>query len=124
MSIIVKILLDIQHKIKLYHWSTKIYSRHIASDNLHKRLVDLTDSFIEKYIARYSRDVLKIKNDQINLKTFTDKEMQVFLEKDVKDFLINVIPKHIHPSKDTDLINIRDEMLAEINQALYLFSLN
>ena len=37
--------------------------------------------------------------------------------------LIEEVPKGLKKT-DTDLINIRDEMLAELNQLLYLFTLH
>jgi hypothetical protein len=36
--------------------------------------------------------------------------------------LVEVVPKGL-TAADTDLLNIRDEMLAELNQYLYLFTL-
>jgi len=45
-------ILDI---IKLYHWNTKVYSRHIATDELHKSLSKLTDSYLEKHFCEKGR---------------------------------------------------------------------
>jgi hypothetical protein len=39
------------------------------------------------------------------------------------NFLKNDLPKNLG-SNDTDLLNIRDEMLSNLNKTLYLFTLN
>jgi hypothetical protein len=39
------------------------------------------------------------------------------------NFLKNDLPKNLE-SSDTDLLNIRDEMLSNLNKTLYLFTLN
>jgi hypothetical protein len=122
MLIICKFL-DYLNQIKLYHWNTMEYSRHKASDELYSNLQDTIDKFVECYIGRYGRKIvfqgstqkisLDIQNDKSILKLLDD--MCKFLEKD--------IPKYIK-SSDTDLLNIRDEILGHVNQTKYLFTLN
>lgn len=106
--------------IKLYHWETKTFSRHKASDELHSKLSELIDKFIEVYIGGYTRpifnEVFKIKVNQLD-----DNNIKDVLHEYIR-FLQYKIPKYIKES-DTHLLNIRDEMLAEINKTLYLFTL-
>jgi hypothetical protein len=106
-------------EIKLYHWNTKIYARHIATDTLFNTLLGLLDTFVEVYIGRYTR--LSGENLHLKLKTYTDTEIQELVKK-FSYFLKNDISKMLKES-DTDLLNIRDEMLAEIHKTLYLFTL-
>jgi hypothetical protein len=51
-----------------------------------------------------------------------EKEATAFVKKCIRT-LIEVVPKGLAPA-DTDLVNIRDEMLGELNQLLYLFTLD
>ena len=41
--------LEILNTIKIYHWSTLSYPTHKATDELHEKMSELVDSFIEKY---------------------------------------------------------------------------
>ncbi len=104
--------------IKLYHWQTKLYARHIASDALLTLLLVNIDRFIETYSGRYERPDFKQEDFQISVSEFNDKTI-VSLLNHYTNFLKNVLPRDI---KDTDLLNIRDEMLADINKTLYLFT--
>lgn len=104
-------ILDI---IKLYHWNTKVYSRHISTDELYKSLGKLTDSYVEKSFGENGRIPV---HNTVSYQTLSDKEF----EKEVMSFKEYLI-KLQNPS--TDLSNIRDEMLGEVNQFLYLWSFN
>jgi hypothetical protein len=42
---------------------------------------------------------------------------------DMENYLINELPTMLDPKKDTDLLNIRDEILASVNQTKYLLTL-
>lgn len=105
--------------IKLYHWSTYSYARHKASDALYEKLSELVDKFIEVYMGSYSRPKYEDKFD-ISVKQF-DEEIIDELKRYI-DYMSNELPKFLKES-DTDLLNIRDEMLSELNQTLYLFTL-
>ena len=43
--------MEMLNTIKIYHWSTLSYPTHKATDELHEKMSELVDSFIEKYIA-------------------------------------------------------------------------
>lgn len=107
--------------IKLYHWSTQSYSRHKASDELYENIQTGMDKFVEVYIGIYGRkEVFKGKASNYDLRIYTDKDAIIMLDMIVQ-FLEKDIPKLV---KETDLLNIRDEILANVNQAKYLFTLN
>jgi hypothetical protein len=106
--------------IKLYHWSTHSYSRHKASDQLYGDIQTGMDTFVEKYIGIYGRkEVFKGKCMPIDTKLLNDKEAVTLLHNMTK-FLEEEVPKY---TKETDLLNIRDEILGNVNQAKYLFTL-
>ena len=107
--------------MKLYHWQTKQYPRHIASDTLFANLLASMDLFVETYIGRYKRPEF---NDDfsVDVVQFSDKDI-VNLLREYSTFLNKEVPKHLNPETDTDLLNIRDDILGKINQTLYLFTL-
>jgi hypothetical protein len=111
--------------IKLYHWTTMKYSRHKATDDLHASIQSGMDKFIEVYIGIYGRkEVFKGKSTPIDLTLISDRDAINTLD-DICDFLQKELPRHLDKNKsNTDLLNIRDEILANINQAKYLFTLD
>jgi len=118
-STVLRVLLEVNNQLKLFHWQTQFYSRHKASDDYIKKLTELTDKFLEVYQGKYGK--LKLGTSvQINLYDTNDntvieyvRTFHNFLEND----LMNVIS-----SRDSDLTNIRDELLGETKQFLYLLN--
>lgn len=117
---IVLFFFELQMNLKMYHWTTESYSNHKATNKLLDKLSDLIDSFIEKYMGAYSRPVMK-SGSNVLIQNMT-KTKYVKLLKTAQEYLRGDLEKVI--SKNTELLNIRDEMLGELDQALYLATLN
>jgi hypothetical protein len=102
---------------KVYHWNTTSYARHMATDRFNGSMQPIVDKFIEVFIGRYQ---LKPNVNQVNLRpeNLTDEGIKQYFIR-AKEYL-QELDKFL---SDTDLLNIRDELLAEINQTLYLFEL-
>lgn len=110
----------VRDQMKLYHWTTNNYSRHIASDAFVDNLSLKMDTFME-VIQGTENKRLNIKNNsKFNFKRETDKSIIVLLE-DFKEWLSFDLPKYIN-KKNTDLFNIRDDILSDVNNTLYLFT--
>jgi hypothetical protein len=103
---------------KLYHWNTTSYPRHIASDRFDDVLESLMDKFMEVFIGRYQIKPMihKISIEDVYV---SDKGIETAY-KQVREVL-SEMQKNI---PDSDLLNIRDELVSEINKNLYLFTLN
>jgi len=117
---IVLVFLEMLNVIKLYHWKTRSYSQHKATDELYERLNKNIDEFVEVLLGKdESRIKLMEKRidlaDSENLKDFKARiyEYRQFLT----DFNI-----HFDGKKDSDLLSIRDQILADVNQFLYLLT--
>ena len=119
---IVHLMMTLRDQIKLYHWQTMNYPRHIATNDLVTKLDTNIDQFVEVYIGRYGRPKLTGKSSSIHLRNFSDKEASSMI-KEIVGWLESDLPKKIKRT-DTDLLNIRDTIIADLNQTLYLFSLN
>ena len=122
MSTLLTTFLTFQNQVRIYHWRTHSYARHVSSGNLYEEIDELIDKFIETLQGKTER----ITYDQITVKLFPlqDDEMvelltnfAVFLEEKVEAFLKKV-------GNSSDLKNIRDEMVGKVNQTKYLFSLD
>ena len=64
--------LHLRDQIKLYHWQTRVYSRHIATDKTLEALEKHIDSFVEVYIGSYGRPRITGKNATISLQNLTE----------------------------------------------------
>lgn len=117
---IVLFFFELQMNLKMYHWTTTQYSNHKATDKLLDKMSDLIDSFIEKFMGAYTRPVMK-SGSNVLIQNMT-KTKYVKLLKTAQEYLRGDLEKVI--SKNTELLNIRDEVLAELDQALYFSTLN
>lgn len=118
---IIHFMMGLRDQVKVYHWQTMSYPRHKATDDLVSSLDEKIDSFVEVYMGKYGRPVLSGRNSQIHLVNFHDKQGPHLLKK-AAEWLTVVLPKHLKP-EDTDLLNIRDEILGDIHKSMYLFTL-
>lgn len=121
--------LELLNTIKIYHWSTLSYPTHKATDELHSKMSELVDSFIEIYIGHCSRaksdgvPVFQFKSEKETCISFCEcKSLDAFCK--VLDDNIVHLDSLTKDLKDyTDLVNIRDEMVGALAQALYLLRL-
>ena len=111
---------ELQLNIKMYHWSTESYSNHKTSDKLLEKIGDLSDSFVEKYMGAFSRPVLRL-GSTVPIQNMT-KTKYVKLLKQAQEYLRGDLGNII--SNNSELLNIRDEILGELDQALYFSTLS
>lgn len=108
-------LLGFVVQIHIYHWQTKELAPHEALGKLYDRIHDLTDSFMESYIGKYERSETTVSSAFI-----VDYDPSNAIQKvsEFEQFLTSCdLP-------DTDLLNIRDEMLAIVHKTQYLLTLS
>ena len=115
---IVETFLGILNTVKLYHWNTYSYAKHKATDDLYSLLNEHIDKFVEIMMGKDEKRIpgfsKKIVNDpKSNFKA------RIY---EYREFLID-LNKTLDKDRDTDLLNVRDEILGDINQLLYLMTL-
>ena len=118
---LIKIFFHMSNSVKLYHWQTTNFARHKATDDLFSGLQPLIDEFIEVYMGRYERPDFSY-SFKLSIREITDNSADSLI-KEYINYLSNDINNYVSES-DTDLLNIRDEMLTLLNKTLYLFTLN
>ena len=117
------IFLEILLMIKLFHWKTTSYPTHKATDELYTKLNDNIDNFIEILLGKTG-----LRTDLMNLKNIklVDLNSQESLKREIsrfKNYLINLNDNvTMKKMANTDLYNIRDTILGDLNQFLYLLS--
>ena len=120
--------LEMLNTIKIYHWSTLSYPTHKATDELHSKMSELVDSFIEIYIGHVSRrggagaGVPVFKRGATAVSFCECKSLDVFRNK-LDSYVIFMEGLTERLNGYTDLVNIRDEMVGAVAQALYLLRL-
>lgn len=117
----VNFLLQTQTQIKILHWQTKGYARHQAFGETYSNLDALIDDFVEIYMGKYGRFSLSENEKNINIDNLTELDLTAFM-KTVKSELIGM-SNDLSKDKDTDLLNLRDEMLGLFNKLSYLLTL-
>ena len=116
---VIKMLMQMVSQVKLFHWQTESYGHHKALDKLYSNLSDLMDEFVEVCMGKHGRPnyggecVLKIFDLNNNLDAFLDEGVE---------FLISLDEMYQDP-QDSDILNIRDEMMAQFNKTKYLITL-
>jgi len=118
---IVTNLLTLHNQLKIHHWQTKSYAEHQALGGAYNEFSELIDEFVEVFMGKYGRIESK-DGFKIELSNYKDISSSDFVDKYI-DYLINELSKSLEET-DTDLFNIRDEMLAQLHKLKYLLTLS
>lgn len=114
-------LLKLITQIRIFHWQTKSYAQHKAFGSTYETLSDLIDELVEVHQGKHGRIVYgELSN--LDLHNSEDLDPQAILT-EVTDYLSQNFNQYIDPEKDTDCLNIRDEILASLNKLKYLLTL-
>jgi len=113
-------LVQIQLQFKFLHWQTFSYSKHKAYNKIYDNLGDLIDTFTETMMGKYGRPEFD-SEFSLMFQDISSLTMQNFMD-GITEFLINMT-NQLDSSTDTDLLNVRDEILGEINRLKYLLTL-
>ena len=109
--------------VKLYHWKTTSYATHKATDELYTKLNGNIDSFIEVLLGKSGSRIDLMGHKNIRL---VDLSSQESLKREVeifKSYLVGLNNnKTMRSMSNTDLFNIRDTILGDMNQFLYLLT--
>jgi len=119
-SHLVRIFLEMLNVVKLYHWKTRSFSQHKATDELYERLNEHVDKFVEVLLGKDQSRINMIEKNIELLDASSTKEFQkrVF---EYRGFLTD-LDRYFDQKRDTDLLSIRDDILVDINQFLYLLT--
>ena len=122
-SHIVEVFLEMLNVVKLYHWRTHSYPEHKATDELYAKLNEHIDTFVEIMMGKdgsrvHGVSVAPIHSLEIAHTPALHKKVEEY-----KRFLTDMTTT-LDASRDSDLLNVRDEILGDLNQFTYLLTLH
>ena len=124
-KLVIPKFLEMINTIKIYHWKTSSYSTHKATDQLFDDLNKKTDEFVEVMLGKseINRDSV-LYFPSVKISTFsTNADCRKIIDS-YKKFLLDLPRnKNFNIMANVDLLAIRDEILALLNQFLYLLTL-
>jgi len=113
-------MLQMQNQYKIFHWQTTSFSQHKSFDEIVGSLIENIDEFIETYMGKYGR-VIASNTFNLTLANLSNADAIAATDNYI-NFLIG-LSNQLDSTKDTDLLNIRDEILGSLNQLKYLLTL-
>lgn len=113
-------LIQVQTQFKFLHWQTHGDAKHRTYGEIYDKLGELLDEFAETMMGKYGRVEF---NSEFSLmfQDISSLNMQNFLD-GITEFLVSMSDQ-LDSRYDTDLLNLRDEMLGLINKSKYLLTL-
>ena len=121
-SAIIENFIEMLNTVKLYHWNTHSFSQHKATDELYEHLNEHVDKFVEVLLGKKGDRIDNLDSKMHLLKNRTPSEFKYQIYQ-FREYLINM-DECLDAKRDVDLLNIRDEILGDFNQLLYLLTLN
>ena len=116
----VNFFLGLQMQLKINHWQTKGFARHNAFGSTYDELQDLVDTYVEEAMGKYGRFILDDETKTIELVNLSELDLKGFVNT-IREALVQFTQQL--DQTDTNLLNIRDEMLGLINKLGYLLTL-
>jgi hypothetical protein len=119
------VFLEMLMMVKLFHWKTTSYATHKATDDLYTKLNANIDSFIEILLGKSGSRIDLMNNADRKFKLIDLSNQDTFIrEVDAfKGYLVSLNDnKAMLSMNNSDLFNIRDTILGDLNQLLYLLT--
>lgn len=111
--------MNFQQQLRGLHWQTKSFPRHSAYGSTYEALDVLIDEFAEVAMGKYGR--VKFNKANIVIHDIEAPELDNLLGHVIDE--LNSFSLKLDET-DTDLLNIRDEILALVNKLKYLLTLS
>lgn len=111
--------ITVQEQLRIFHWQSETYAQHKAFGKAYEDLGDLIDTFVEVYSGKYGKPRARIKYN-IPLSNFEGDYVE-FIDSAIT--FLDDLNNEFEAEKDSDLLNIRDEMKAVLNRLKYLLTL-
>ena len=113
-------LVQIQIQWRFLHWQTFGDAKHRTYGEIYEGLDELIDGFTESMMGKYGRPEFD-PEFALMFQDINSLSIQKFMD-GITEFLVGMTDQ-LDSRYDTDLLNLRDEMLGLINKSKYLLTL-
>lgn len=113
-------LVQIQNQFRFLHWQTYGDAKHRAYGETYEQLGEFLDEFAEITMGKYGRYEFDAEFS-IMFQDISKLTLQNFLD-GITEFLVG-LSDQLDSRYDTDLLNLRDEILGMTNKLKYLLTL-
>lgn len=120
-----KMVLQNVVQTKLLHWQSHLYGQHKALDELFNGLIDKGDELAESVMGKYGRPILTKEQLCLTLMNYNNPERG-----DLSDFMDHLYKCYaidckslFEQGKDSEIINIIEEIIGLVDKIKYLISL-
>jgi hypothetical protein len=114
-------LIKLQNQLRILHWQANLYGEHKALGKAYDALDSLIDDVVEVHQGKYGKIIFNSPVD-LGLVNRGDIDLPAILD-EFTDYLVTGYAEELDPVKDSDCLNIRDEIMAVINRLKYLLTL-
>ena len=111
----------LEMQLRLYHWNTKNYARHKASCEAIQQVVSSMDRIVETLLGSFARASVVPQSLDLKVHTLNDSDMPQYLLK-FCEYLQSW--NSLAGLNDTEILNLRDELLGHLKQVIYLMTLS
>ena len=106
---------------KLLHWQTAKYAQHKALDELFESLIELGDELAESIMGKYGRP--HISDENLSLRLFNYNNNLSYFMDELYNCYRNECRSLFDENKDSELLNIIDEIISLVDKIKYLLTL-
>jgi len=111
--------------IKIYHWKTLSYPEHKATDELYESFNGRMDEFVETMLGKTGKRFNLSSVKHIPFYDYTNVTKFKQCIETFKIYLVNMSnASYFKNPVNSDLLNIRDEILGDLNKFTYLLTLH
>jgi DNA-binding ferritin-like protein len=111
---------SLRDQIHLFHWQTEVGDKHKALGDYYDDFLEQLDGLMEVIMGKYGRISVKsvgtpkplIDLSEVNIEDFVSSKVSIF--EDAKKLF----------AKDSEILNILDEIIAEIQKLKYLLTMS
>jgi hypothetical protein len=114
--------IEMLNTIKLHHWKTMSFATHKATDELYSKLNENIDTFVEIMLGKSGGRINLTNVRSIPVYDFNDEETFKRKIETYRAFLTNLSMNATIMQNNPDLLNVRDELLGDLNQFMYLLT--
>ena len=120
-----KMILQNIAQTKLLHWQSMSYGQHKALDVLFDGLIDKGDNLAESIMGKYGRPILTKEQLCLNLINYNNTEkddLSEFMDHLYKCYTVDC-KSIFEEGKDSEILNILEEIIALVDKIKYLITL-